>query len=46
MVVELEFDEEQKQVVRCLLEAVYSHRVTEIDWQALKDRQQWLQGWK
>ena len=45
MITELKFDEEDK-VVHCLLEAVISKRSEPIDWQQLKDPDNWLVGWK
>lgn len=30
----------------CILEAVYSHRETELDWRELKDAGQWQMGWR
>ena len=41
----VKFDEEDN-VSLCLIEAVMTHRETQIDWKALKDTSQWLQGWK
>jgi tryptophan-rich hypothetical protein len=38
--------DEQEKVVGCLLEAVHSHRLREIDWRELRDSGQWLQGWR
>lgn len=45
LVTELEFDEEGN-VVHCLIEAVLSNRSEPIEWQALKNDTDWLQGWK
>lgn len=45
LVTELEFDEEDN-VVHCLIEAVISNRTEPIQWRALKDDANWLQGWK
>lgn len=45
MVTEVEFDEGGV-VIACLIEAVLSKRATPIEWQDLKDSEQWLQGWK
>ena len=45
MVTDVEFDEEGV-VIACLIEAVLSKRATSIEWQDLKDSEQWLQGWK
>lgn len=45
LVTEVEFDEEG-QVIHCLLEAVISKRSESIEWQTLKNEEQWLQGWK
>lgn len=45
LITEVDFDE-QGEVTLCLLEAIISHRTTEINWHDLKDTEQWLQGWK
>ncbi|GAA5315170.1 MAG: TIGR02450 family Trp-rich protein [Candidatus Pelagadaptatus aseana] len=45
VVTEVEFDEEGE-VVRCLIEAIFSKRSQEIDWKILKNDAVWLQGWK
>jgi tryptophan-rich hypothetical protein len=45
LVTELMFDEAG--VPRtCILEAVHSHRETELDWQELKNTEHWLMGWQ
>ncbi len=44
LVTEVEFDEEGI-VVHCLIEAVMTRCSTEIDWRALKNRDQWSHGW-
>lgn len=45
LVTEIEFDEEGK-VILCVLEAVISKRSESIEWEILKDKAKWLQGWK
>lgn len=45
LVSELKLDEDGNVVV-CQLEAVISHRAELIDWQQLKNTDNWLQGWK
>lgn len=45
LVTKVEFDEEDV-VTLCVLEAVISHRSTEIEWTDLKNSALWLQGWK
>ena len=45
LISELEFDENDK-VIHCLIEAVISHRVQPINWEELKEIEQWIQGWK
>ena len=45
LVSELKLDEEGE-VIYCLLEAVISHRAEKIDWNVLKDSDNWLHGWK
>jgi tryptophan-rich hypothetical protein len=38
--------DEQETVIACLIEAVRSRKLREIDWRELKDPEKWLQGWK
>jgi tryptophan-rich hypothetical protein len=38
--------DERETVVGCLMEAVHSRRLREIDWRELKDTAKWLQGWR
>ncbi|MGJ8580866.1 MAG: TIGR02450 family Trp-rich protein [Psychromonas sp.] len=45
LITKVTFDEEGI-VTLCVLEAIISHRETEIDWRDLKDRTLWKQGWK
>lgn len=45
MVTDVEFDEEGA-VTLCCIEAVLSKRSMEINWQDLKQTEQWRQGWK
>lgn len=45
LVTEVEFDE-TGELVHCLIEAVLSKRSAPIDWQELKNPENWLQGWK
>ena len=45
LITELELDEEGG-VVRCLIEAVRSNRSAPIEWEELKNGDNWLQGWK
>jgi len=45
LVTEIEFDEEGK-VILCVLEAVISKRPESIEWETLKNKDKWLQGWK
>jgi len=40
----VDFDEEGV-VVLCLIEAVMSRRLIEIDWHDLEDSSKWLHGW-
>lgn len=42
---EVEFDEEGI-VVSCIIEAVMSKRATPINWQVLKNDNQWIHGWQ
>jgi len=45
LVAQLDFDEEGE-VVRCVIEAVISNRLEQIDWKLLQDSDNWLHGWK
>ena len=45
LVSEVDFDDEGE-VIHCLIEAVISNRSELIDWESLKDSDNWLQGWK
>ena len=45
LVTEVEFDEEGV-VVHCLIEAVMTRRSFKIDWRALKEGDQWVNGWR
>ena len=45
MVTEVKFDEEDN-VIHCVLEAVLTKREEPIDWQSLKNVEQWRQGWQ
>ena len=45
LITEVEFDE-KGEVIHCLIEAVLSKRAAPINWQDLKNPDNWLQGWK
>ena len=45
IVTEIEFDDEGA-VTACMIESVMSKRIVPIQWQALKNQDQWIQGWK
>ncbi len=45
VVTKVEFDDDGA-VIHCLIEAVISRRAEPVDWQELKDRNRWLQGWQ
>ena len=45
IVSELDFDEDDV-VILCVIEAVMTKRMMEINWDDLKDSSHWLQGWK
>ena len=45
LITEVEFDK-QGEVVHCLMEAVISNRSKAIDWKALENAVNWIQGWK
>ena len=38
--------DDREAVVRCLIEAVHSRKLREIDWRELEDTEKWRQGWK
>jgi tryptophan-rich hypothetical protein len=38
--------DEDERLCGCLLEAVHSRKLYEIDWRELKDDSRWLQGWR
>lgn len=44
-VTEIEFDED-KNVIKCLIEAVINHNAYEINWRDLKNTDIWRFGWK
>ena len=44
LITELELDENDA-VIHCLIEAVISHQVQLINWEDLKESENWLQGW-
>lgn len=45
IVSDLEFDEDKK-IIRCVIQAVINHAEYEINWRSLKDGRQWLIGWR
>lgn len=45
LITEIKFDEEGE-VIHCVIEAVMSKRSESIDWQILKNVENWQQGWK
>ncbi|WP_413694268.1 TIGR02450 family Trp-rich protein [Psychromonas sp. KJ10-2] len=45
LITKVSFDEEGV-VTLCVIEAIISHRQTEIDWRDLKETSLWKQGWK
>ena len=45
IVTEVEFDDEGA-VTACMIESVMSKRIVPIQWQELKNQDQWIQGWK
>ena len=44
LITEVEYDENGK-VTHCLIEAVMTKRSFSIQWQALKNSNQWVSGW-
>lgn len=44
MITELEFDDEGE-VIHCLIEAVFTKREELINWEELRNSEQWVQGW-
>ena len=45
VVTEVEFNEEKK-IIRCVIQAVINHAEYEIDWRELKNGNVWLIGWQ
>jgi tryptophan-rich hypothetical protein len=45
LVTELKFNDEGA-VIHCLMESVMTKRSEPIEWQGLKNSDDWLQGWK
>lgn len=45
IITEVEYDDEGV-VISCVIEAIMSKRVTNINWPDLKDTHNWIQGWK
>jgi len=47
LVTKVVFDENNdNEVADCVVEAIMSKRLESIEWEQLKDTDQWLQGWK
>ncbi|OCH16649.1 MULTISPECIES: TIGR02450 family Trp-rich protein [unclassified Aliivibrio] len=44
LITEVEFEENE--VTHCLIEAVMTKRTQALDWQELKNQDDWLSGWK
>jgi tryptophan-rich hypothetical protein len=44
VITKVKFDE-QHNVIKCIIEAVINNNEYSIDWQDLKDNQQWKLGW-
>ncbi len=45
MVTETKFNDDGE-IVHCLMEAIMTKRAETIEWLALKNSEDWLQGWK
>lgn len=45
VVSDVEFNEDKK-IIRCVIQAVISDAEYAIDWRTLKDGKQWLIGWR
>jgi tryptophan-rich hypothetical protein len=45
IIVEVEYDEDAV-VVACVIEALMSKKITQIDWRDLQDSDKWQQGWQ
>ena len=45
MITKIKFDDNQL-VIECIIESLFSKRGMQINWHDLKDKNQWLQGWK
>ncbi len=46
LVTELILDDQGEEVLGCILEAVIDKKIYKTQWQALKNTDHWLQGWK
>ena len=46
IVTKMTYSEDDGSVTGCWLEAVFTQRVETIDWQILKDSDNWLLGWQ
>ena len=42
---DIEFNEDKK-IIRCVIQAVINHAEYAINWRSLKDGKQWLIGWR
>jgi tryptophan-rich hypothetical protein len=45
LITEIEFDE-KGEITHCLIESVLFKRSESIEWRALKNNENWIQGWK
>ena len=45
IITKIEFDENNN-VINCLIEAVISNRLQQINWAELKESEHWQKGWK
>jgi tryptophan-rich hypothetical protein len=45
LIVKVVFDYDDLAIQECVIEAVYSKRQMNIDWQELKDQERWQVGW-
>ncbi len=45
LIVKVVFDDAGLSVEECVIEAVYSKRLMNIDWLELKDEERWKAGW-
>ena len=45
VIIEVEYDEDAV-VISCVIEALMSKKINQIDWRELQDSDKWQQGWQ